>query len=141
MAKSQKKGLQFILFLALAAGILFPVFGEENNANYISYIEFNEAVQNEEIESVTIETDRVEFQKYNDEQLYYTNKWESVRQRESFWKALREIKKAQKYKPCIIFIDEFDGIGERRNYAGSGIDKENNRIITAMLNEMDAEME
>ncbi|MEE1015528.1 MAG: AAA family ATPase [Lachnospiraceae bacterium] len=70
-----------------------------------------------------------------------TNKWESVRQRESFWKALREIKKAQKYKPCIIFIDEFDGIGERRNYAGSGIDKENNRIITAMLNEMDAEME
>lgn len=137
MAKSQKKGLQFILFLALAAGILFLVFGEENNANYISYIEFNEAVQNEEIESVTIETDRVEFQKYNDEQLYYTNKWESVRQRESFWKALREIKKAQKYKPCIIFIDEFDGIGERRNYAGSGIDKENNRIITAMLNEMD----
>ena len=73
MAKSQKKGLQFILFLALAAGILFLVFGEENNANYISYIEFNEAVQNEEIESVTIETDRVEFQKYNDEQLYYTD--------------------------------------------------------------------
>ena len=73
MAKSQKKGLQFILFLALAAGILFLVFGEENNANYISYIEFNEAVQNEEIESVTIETDRVEFQKYNDEELYYTD--------------------------------------------------------------------
>ena len=46
-------------------------------------------------------------------------------------------KKARKYKPCIIFIDEFDGIGERRNYAGSGVDKENNRIITAMLNEMD----
>ncbi len=34
-------------------------------------------------------------------------------------------------------IDEFDSIGERRNYAGSGIDKENNRIITTMLNEMD----
>lgn len=46
-------------------------------------------------------------------------------------------KKARKNKPCIIFIDEFDGIGERRNYAGTGIDKENNRIITAMLNEMD----
>lgn len=46
-------------------------------------------------------------------------------------------KKARRYKPCIIFIDEFDGIGERRNYAGSGVDKENNRIITAMLNEMD----
>ena len=46
-------------------------------------------------------------------------------------------KKARKNAPCIIFIDEFDGIGERRNYAGSGIDKENNRMITAMLNEMD----
>ena len=46
-------------------------------------------------------------------------------------------RKARRYKPCIIFIDEFDGIGERRNYAGSGVDKENNRIITAMLNEMD----
>lgn len=46
-------------------------------------------------------------------------------------------KKARKHAPCIIFIDEFDGIGERRNYTGTGIDKENNRIITAMLNEMD----
>ena len=46
-------------------------------------------------------------------------------------------KKAKRNKPCIIFIDEFDGIGERRNYTGTGIDKENNRIITAMLNEMD----
>ena len=46
-------------------------------------------------------------------------------------------KKATRHKPCIIFIDEFDGIGERRNYTGTGVDKENNRIITAMLNEMD----
>ncbi len=46
-------------------------------------------------------------------------------------------KKARRHAPCIIFIDEFDGIGERRNYSGTGIDKENNRIITAMLNEMD----
>lgn len=46
-------------------------------------------------------------------------------------------KKARRNKPCIIFIDEFDGIGERRNYAGTGIDKENNRMIIAMLNEMD----
>ena len=46
-------------------------------------------------------------------------------------------KKARKHRPCIIFIDEFDSIGERRNYAGTGVDKENNRIVTAMLNEMD----
>ncbi len=46
-------------------------------------------------------------------------------------------KKAKSHKPCIIFIDEFDSIGERRNYAGTGVDKENNRIVTAMLNEMD----
>lgn len=46
-------------------------------------------------------------------------------------------RKAARHEPCIVFIDEFDSIGERRNYAGTGVDKENNRIITAMLNEMD----
>ena len=46
-------------------------------------------------------------------------------------------RKARGNRPCIVFIDEFDSIGERRNYAGTGIDKENNRIITTMLNEMD----
>ena len=46
-------------------------------------------------------------------------------------------KKSRKHRPCIIFIDEFDSIGERRYYAGTGVDKENNRIVTAMLNEMD----
>ena len=46
-------------------------------------------------------------------------------------------RKARKHAPCIVFIDEFDGIGEKRNYAGQAIDKENNRIITAMLNELD----
>ena len=45
--------------------------------------------------------------------------------------------KARRNRPCIIFIDEFDSIGEKRNYAGSGIDKENNRILTTLLNEMD----
>lgn len=46
-------------------------------------------------------------------------------------------KKAQRHKPCIIFIDEFDGIGEKRSYAGAGIDKENNRMVITLLNEMD----
>lgn len=46
-------------------------------------------------------------------------------------------KKARKSAPCIIFIDEFDGLGEKRNYAGQAIDKENNRIVTALLNELD----
>lgn len=46
-------------------------------------------------------------------------------------------RKARKMAPCLIFIDEFDGLGEKRSYAGQGIDKENNRIITAMLNELD----
>lgn len=45
--------------------------------------------------------------------------------------------KARSHKPCIVFIDEFDSIGEKRNYAGSGIDKENNRMLTTLLNEMD----
>lgn len=46
-------------------------------------------------------------------------------------------RKARRHKPCIIFIDEFDGIGERRNYEGRGIDKENNRMLVTLLNEMD----
>jgi len=46
-------------------------------------------------------------------------------------------KKARKHAPCILFIDEFDGIGEKRNYAGHAIDKENNRVITSLLNELD----
>ncbi len=45
--------------------------------------------------------------------------------------------KARRNKPCLIFIDEFDSIGEKRSYNGSGIDKENNRILTTLLNELD----
>lgn len=46
-------------------------------------------------------------------------------------------KKARKKAPCIVFIDEFDGIGTRRNYSGSAIETENTRIVTALLNELD----
>ena len=46
-------------------------------------------------------------------------------------------KKARKKAPCIVFIDEFDGIGTVRNYSGSAIETENTRIVTALLNELD----
>lgn len=46
-------------------------------------------------------------------------------------------KKARRKAPCIIFIDEFDGIGTIRNYSGSAIETENTRIVTALLNELD----
>ena len=46
-------------------------------------------------------------------------------------------KKARRRAPCIVFIDEFDGIGTIRNYSGSGIETENTRIVTALLNELD----
>ena len=46
-------------------------------------------------------------------------------------------KKARRKAPCIVFIDEFDGIGTIRNYSGSAIETENTRIVTALLNELD----
>lgn len=274
MKKNRKRGLRITVLILLVAGILYLAFGDKNDAEYVNYAEFYEAVENHEIESVTLETDCVKFQKNDEDTVYYTDDPESedfkerlllagiqVENHQSeedplmytldlifyviilaavwigsskaveayrnsfqvirhtgtkfsdiagmeqlkhemtyavdilknpgkyqkqgirptkgiilegppgngktlFAKALAEeagvnfiatkgadfqsalmsmgprkikqlFKKAKKYRPCIIFIDEFDGIGERRNYAGSGIDKENNRIITAMLNEMD----
>ncbi len=46
-------------------------------------------------------------------------------------------RKARRRAPCIVFIDEFDGIGTVRDYSGSAIEKENTRIVTALLNELD----
>lgn len=45
--------------------------------------------------------------------------------------------KARRCAPCIVFIDEFDGIGTIRNYSGSALETENTRIVTALLNELD----
>lgn len=44
---------------------------------------------------------------------------------------------AKRHAPVIVFIDEFDGIGTKRNYSGSAIETENTRIVTQMLNELD----
>ena len=44
---------------------------------------------------------------------------------------------ARKHAPCIVFIDEFDGIGTRRSYSHTAIETENARIVTALLNELD----
>lgn len=274
MGKNKKKTSRILLLLLIIAGIAYLLFGDEEKGTYVSYADFYEAVEVQEIESAVIDTDRVEFKKYADEITYYTDnpeydgfkeklllagvkvenlateedpliyildvlfyvvflgavwfvsqkfmkehkdsfkvvrhtgvsfkdiagmeelknemsyavdilknpekyKQQGIRPTKGiilegppgngktlFAKALAQeaganfiaskgadfqsalmslgprkikqlFKKAQKYKPCILFIDEFDGIGEKRNYGGSGIDKENNRLITVMLNEMD----
>ena len=274
MGKNKKNTSRLILLLFLIAGIAYLLFGDTEKGTYVSYTDFYEAVEAQEIESAVIDTDRVEFKKYADEITYYTDnpeydgfkeklllagvkvenlateedpliyildvlfyvvflgavwfvsqkfmkehkdsfkvvrntgvsfkdiagmeelknemsyavdilknpekyKQQGIRPTKGiilegppgngktlFAKALAQeagvnfiaskgadfqsalmslgprkikqlFKKAQKYKPCILFIDEFDGIGEKRNYGGSGIDKENNRLITVMLNEMD----
>ena len=44
--------------------------------------------------------------------------------------------KAKKVSPCIIFIDEIDAIGSRRNSSG-GAESENNQTLNQLLVEMD----
>ena len=46
------------------------------------------------------------------------------------------MKKQRKYSPCIIFIDEIDAIGSRRNSNG-GAESENNQTLNQLLVEMD----
>jgi cell division protease FtsH len=53
---------------------------------------------------------------------------------------VRRVKKlfalARRQAPCVIFIDEIDGLG-RRSGASSAAETENNRIINALLVELD----
>jgi cell division protease FtsH len=49
----------------------------------------------------------------------------------------RLFRKAREMAPCVIFIDEIDGIGQRAANASSAADTENNRIIDALLVELD----
>jgi cell division protease FtsH len=53
---------------------------------------------------------------------------------------VRRVKKlfalARKQAPCVIFIDEIDGLGKRSGGSSSG-ETENNRIITTLLVELD----
>ena len=274
MGKYKKKTSRLLLLLLLIAGVVYLLFGENEKGTYVNYKEFYTAVENQEIESAVIDADKVEFTKYGEATIYYTDnpeyegfkeklllagvqvdnqtseedpliyvldvlfyvvflgavwfgsqkimkenrdtfkvvrhtgvsfeniagmeelknemsyavdilknpekyKQQGIRPTKGivlegppgngktlFAKALAQeagvnfiaskgadfqsalmslgprkikklFKKAQKFRPCILFIDEFDGIGEKRNYGGSGIDKENNRLITVMLNEMD----
>ncbi len=44
--------------------------------------------------------------------------------------------KARKISPCIVFIDEIDAIGSRRN-SNSGAESENNQTLNQLLVEMD----
>ena len=48
----------------------------------------------------------------------------------------RLFEKARKVSPCIIFIDEIDAIGSRRNSNG-GAESENNQTLNQLLVEMD----
>ena len=53
---------------------------------------------------------------------------------------VRRVKKlfaaARAQAPCVVFIDEIDGLGKRSS-AGSAAETENNRIINALLVELD----
>ncbi len=52
-------------------------------------------------------------------------------------KVRKLFKSAKANKPCVIFIDEIDGVGSSRSSDNSAAGREMNTIITALLNEID----
>ncbi len=45
--------------------------------------------------------------------------------------------RGRKFSPCIIFIDELDAVGRRRNSAGNGANDERDQTLNQLLVEMD----
>ena len=53
-------------------------------------------------------------------------------------KVRKLFQEARRLAPCVLFIDEIDGMGKRTATPGpGGVEMENNRIINALLTEMD----
>lgn len=46
-------------------------------------------------------------------------------------------REARKNKPCIIFIDEFDSVAEKRHTDGTAASTDDSKTLTAFLNELD----
>lgn len=46
-------------------------------------------------------------------------------------------KQARKHAPCVIFIDEIDGIGRRGGADGGPASQENSRVVNALLTSLD----
>ena len=73
MGKNKKKTSRILLLVLIIAGIAYLLFGDTEKGTYVSYAEFYEAVEAQKIESAVIDTNRVEFQKYGDAEIYYTD--------------------------------------------------------------------
>ena len=73
MGKNKKKPARLFLMLLLLVGAAYFLFGDIQKGTYVEYKDFYNAVENQEITSAVIDTDKVEFQKRGDETLYYTD--------------------------------------------------------------------
>ena len=73
MKAKVKKIIVILIALVLLITIIFLYNLENKDLQYINYKEFNNEIENNNIQSVWIEDDKVKFSKYNDENLYYTD--------------------------------------------------------------------